>query len=219
MADDRMRRLERAANQGDREAAEQLYQERIRAFGDLIIDRLIERVMILEHRHERRDNRAFIPDVFDKLRWVSGGSAGPGGSGGPHTLEEQIALMRERSVVDREQQLSTLVPVELLRRMLRPEQIRWYAVYVRGSTSLHGLLLTGEKATWQRICSISAEPPGYPIFVVQTLAQRDALEQVIGGMSCLVLENMGFYRADLREHYGQTRTHWQSIRIETRDGH
>ena len=211
-----MRRLERAVDQGDREAAEQLYQERIRAFGDLILDRLIERILILEHRHERRDGRTYIPDVLDKLRWISGSSGGPSGNGLPLTLEEQIALMRERSVVDREQQLKDQVPIDLLRRLIRPGQLGFFAVYVRSSSSLHGFLTRGEQVVWQRICTTSAEPPGYPIFVVQTLIQRDALEQVISGMACLVLENMGFYRADLREHYGQTRTHWQSIRFETR---
>lgn len=197
MSDERRRRLERLSVQGDMEAEERLYWDDLRSGlgGTQLLDKLVESLLALH-------NGGTLPTVWEK-RWFVNGAVGPWAMG--EEARQQLADQWRR-----------VEGGEDLHRIPRPLREPGFTVYVVSDQSVYRL---NADRQWRRLCRLSAEPPGYPFYVVQTLRDRDALD--VGNRSrasCLVLENGGIYRtAGVRGPSGSNRhysTEWTAVRFE-----
>jgi len=190
VSDERIRRLERAAKEGDYEATEELYWSLLRLNdGGEVIDRLLEAVLTIQ-----QDGR--IPGVWDKINWLR--------QEGRSLSEEQLTSLRAlfREVADADS-------LHTVPREIREPGLTIYAQQQRR------VFRYGEDHRWHAVARLSSSPPGYPFMVVKTLAERDALN-VRSGASCLVLDNNGVYRSELVSNPFSDRTSikWNCVRIE-----
>jgi hypothetical protein len=174
VADERLRRLERDAANGDAQAAESLYWGTLRTMGtDELLDRMIETVLTVVNRE--------APSVWDKLRWLRG--LPPEDTG-----QEQLAALRA--------QWSRVNSSKDLHRVPRQVRQAGMTVYAQEEREVYMLQAGGQ---WARVCSMSRRPPTYRFMVFATLSARDEYPGSSPGLSCLVLENGGVYEAD-RDH-------------------
>lgn len=190
--DKRLQELERAAEKGDAQAAERLYWESMRLYsGPQLFDRLIEAVITLQTKQ--------APDVHQKLAFLRGRPV-------RERSPEQLERIRRR--------WTTVGSPGDLHRIPRDVRQPGFTTYCTADQCVYQLAGNGE---WERLAQLSAEPPGHPFHVVQTLAERDALE-VGHGEACLVLANRGLYRSssNRNEHSGAHTISWRSIRFERR---
>jgi hypothetical protein len=136
------------------------------------------------------------------------------------TIWQKLAFMRGESVMDSspqqveraQQEWSVIVEAGQLHRIPREVRQPGFTTYCQQDTSVYRY---GPDRQWKRLVRLSAAPPGRPFHVVDTLAERDALD-VRSGASCLVLANRGIYRSQIRKNdFSESETvHWQSIRFE-----
>lgn len=190
MSDERIRQLERAAKEGDYEATEELYWSLLRLNdGSGVIDRLIEAVLTLQN-----DGRA--PGIWDKIGWLR--------QEGRQLSEEQLRSLRALF-----QEVADADSLHTVPREIRQPGLTIYAQAQRR------VFRYGEDLRWHAIARLSSSPPGFPFFVVKTLAERDELE-VRSGASCLVLDNNGVYRSEIASNPYSNRTSikWNCVRIE-----
>ena len=192
MSDERRRKLERLAAQGDADAEERLYWDDLRVGygGVLLLDKLVEAVLTLTN-----DFRA--PTVSQKRRFVLGLP-----HGGALTEQDQQAL-RET--------YSSIRSADGLHQIPRVIRDPGFTVYVREERAVYRL---DAQDQWRRLCALSAAPPAGTFRVVGTLRDRDDLP---GGV-CLVLANGGVYESrGARGPMGGNRNSsvaWNAIRFE-----
>lgn len=203
--DERLRKLERDARRGDPAAIEELYRRRLDMFTGDLLDRLVERVIMLE-----RGRNAARPSTADKLAWLD--PDGPVAADAPApTLDPSRAL---ELVV----QWSEVRRVRDLRAIPAGVPFRFMGVYSRQESAAYRWRQAG--SDWERVCFMGTPPTGFPFFVVDTLADRLTLPQhlVRRGCTCLVLETMVLYSAERARELGPGRFEWEwnSVRIERR---
>lgn len=191
MADRDERELERRAAQGDADAAERLYWSVMRSrAGAQLLDRLIESVVALQIKAQ--------PTVMQKLAFLRG---------------EPVERVTEVDLERLARRNSEIRSSEDLHRIPRSVRRPGFVTYCHGDGSVYRYESNGE---WRRLVRLSAEPPGYPLHIVATLRDRDDLDGVGNGESCLVLANMGLYKSFIeRNRYSNSEVvKWHSVRFE-----
>ncbi len=191
-----MRDLERRAEQGDTDAAEELYWKGLRSGLSMkLLDKLVEAVLTLDN--------GVSPTVWQKLSF---------------TRDQPLEVLPPAEAAAERERWRLVQSASQLHQIPRSVRAPGFTTYVVSDWSVYQVQADGN---WLRLVTLSAPPPCHPFHIVQQLSDRDAL-QITSRASCFVLQNGGVYIGERPSHgsVNQTdpnvRVRWVDVRFEKR---